>query len=117
MSAESQVYDALRVNGPLGAIVGNRIYPDAIAEGEAMPAIVFSRAATEPVISIDGTLHADRVTMRVECWAATRSAAEEACNAAVNALIVARIFYTNRSAGFDPEAGACGAFLDLDVWV
>lgn len=117
MSAESKVYDALRSNGPLVAFVGTRIYPDAIAEGEVMPAIVFARTATEPIITIDGTIHADRVSMHVEVWAASRTEAEDICNAAINALLVAKLYYNNRGGGFDPEVGAYSATLDVDVWV
>lgn len=117
MSAESMVYDALRFNAPLTAFVGTRIYPDAIAEGEPMPAIVFTRADTEPVITIDGSIHAERVSMQIQIWAATRTAAEDICNAAINALLVAKLYYNRRGAGFDPEAGACCATLDVDVWV
>lgn len=117
MSAESIVYDALRLNAPLVAFVGTRIFPDAIAEGELMPAIVFMRAGTEPIITIDGTIHANRVSMRVETWAATRTSAEDICNAVVSALLVAKLYYNQRGGGFDPEVGAFASTLDVDVWV
>lgn len=117
MSAESIIYDALRLSGPLSALVGARIFPDAIAEGEIMPAIVFSRAGTDPIITIDGTLHANRVSMHIEAWAATRTAAEDVCNAAVNALLIENLYYSQRGGGFDPDVGAFASTLDVDVWI
>lgn len=116
MSAESTVYDALRTDAGVAALVGTRIYPDAIAEGEALPAIVYSRVATEPTITIDGSIHNERVAMHIECWAMTREAAENIANAAINALLIARRYYNNRGSGYDPEVGAHAATLDVDIW-
>jgi hypothetical protein len=48
MSAETELYAALSGAAGITALVGSRIYPDAIPEEVALPALVFSRQATEP---------------------------------------------------------------------
>lgn len=117
MSAESTIYDALRLYAPLIAAVGARIYPDAIAEDEPLPAIVFTRGGTEPIYTIDGTLHAERVSMSVEALASSRTEAEDTCNQAVAALRAAGLYHSNRGSTVWPEVGAYSATVDVDVWV
>lgn len=116
MSAESIVYDALRLDAQVAALVATRIYPDAIAEGEPLPAIVYARVATEPVITLDGTVHGERAAMHIECWSKTREQAEDVANAAIAALLAAKRYYNNRASAFDPDVGAHAVSLDVDIW-
>lgn len=101
MSAETDVYDALRLAAGVIALVGTRIYPDARPQDDPLPAIVYYREATEPVNTIHGTKLGERVTMTVQCMAATRLEAEQVIEAAATALTVRPML--ERTSDYVPE--------------
>lgn len=116
MSAESDLYAILASSAPLSAVVGPRIYPDAMPEEGAYPALVFSRTATDPVQTIDGVIHAEFVTFALGCWANTRGSADAAADAAVTVLVAAGAEYAGRESGFDPETGLYATTVQTTIF-
>ena len=56
MSAETDLYAVLASSTALAALVGNRVYPDAIPEDQAPPAVVYQRT-----LSMTGCPECDRL--------------------------------------------------------
>ena len=117
MSAESTLYAALSGHAPLTAIVGARIYPNAMPEEGAYPAVVYTRAGTEPVTTIDGARHAEFTRMQISTWANTRTAADAAGDAIEGALLAARELPEGRQGVFDAEIGLYATLIDVTLFV
>lgn len=119
MSAEDNLFAALSAHAGLTAIVGAgsaaRIYPDALPEGCDYPAVVFSRSGTEPIATIDGTVHGAFVTVSVSCWGASRAEADSAADAAESALYAAGELPTARVGAFDPEVGLFATSMEVTM--
>ena len=115
MSAESDLYAALTADAPLAALVGERIYPDAIPQDEPLPAVVFV-ALAEPEFGLDNTLLATRTVFSIGCWAATRTSATAVAEAVKAVLVAQDLTWAGPENGFDPEVGAYSATLDTDIW-
>lgn len=105
MSAESVLYGYLSGHAPLTALVGTRIYPDAMPEETPMPAAVFARLSTDPTYNIGGTLLCEDVQMSVAGWAKTRGEADAIGVAIVGAMAANQQSTAGRESGFDPEVG------------
>ncbi len=73
MTPETLLTAALSASTPLFALVAARIYPGAFPEKTPYPGIVYSRAGTEFVSTIHGTLIAEDADFSVQAWAATRT--------------------------------------------
>lgn len=115
MSAKSDLYDALNADAPLAALVAERIYPDAIPQGVALPAVVFA-AQEFPDYGLDNTLLATRTAFNIGCWGATRSSAD-AVAAAVRAVLAGmELPPSGVTDGFDPEVGAFSSEIEVDLW-
>lgn len=115
MSAESTLYSTLSGYAALTSLVSTRIYPDAMPEEVAYPAVVFSRAGTEPVVTIGGQMVGEFVSLHIECWAETRTSADAVASAVVAGLLASGEQHTGRSAGFDPEAGLYASMIDVTL--
>ena len=89
MSAETDLYAALSASSALATIVGSRIYPDAIPEDQAPPAVVYQRANTAPVVTINGVALAEEVRFSITAWAKTRATADSAADAIAAAVVAA----------------------------
>lgn len=105
MSAESIVFGALSAYGPLTAITADRIWPSAIPEGSATPAIVFSRTNTEPIIAIGGRNFGEIAEISVQCWADSPDVAAQCGAFCVAAMLAAGETYADQSTGYDAEVG------------
>jgi len=117
MSAETQLYAVLSGRAGLVALVGDRIYPDAIPEEKALPAVVFLRASTAPVHTIAGALVCEDVHFAITAWATGRNAAEAVADEIAAALAASGNPKTDRSAGFDNEVGLYGVTIETDWFV
>mgnify|MGYP000949950111 CR=1 FL=1 len=73
MSAETELYAVLAAAAGLTALVSTRIYPDAIPEDSALPAVVYSRASTDPVLSVSGQKFAETARFQITAWDKTRT--------------------------------------------
>lgn len=114
MSAETELYAVLSGAAGLTALVGTRIYPDAIPEDATLPAVVYARAGTEPVLSVSGQKFAETARLTVSAWAKTRTAAAAAGDQIEAALLAAWQPAINRSSVFDGEVGLYAATVETD---
>jgi len=114
MSAETDLFSALSASSALATIVGTRIYPDAIPEDKAPPAVVYQRANTSPVTTINGITLAEEVRFSITAWSKTRAQADSAADAIAAALVVANHQAADRSAGIDTETGLFATSIDVD---
>lgn len=74
--SESLVY-YLTSNGPIAAVIGDRIESDSLSQGVAVPAIVYRCISTGYASDIDGTvLGMARSRYEIDCIADTRAAAD-----------------------------------------
>ena len=117
MSAETELHAALSASTALAALVDTRITPDAIPEGNPLPAVVYQRAGTTAVSTIhDGQPIAEEVRFQVSAWAPTRTAADAVADEVANALAAAGVSVADRSSGIDPETELKSATVELDWW-
>lgn len=117
MSAETELYAALSGSAGLDALVSGRIYPDAIPEDQQLPALVFGRVSSDPVVTIDNVVLAEFARLNVTAWAATRTSAEACADAVCTALAAAGHPYVNRESGFDGETGSFAVTVDCSWFV
>lgn len=116
MSAETSVYSAISGYAGLTAIVSTRIYPDVLPDNTIYPAVVFAREKTEPLVTISGHYFGADVSLKVACWADTRTGADAASTQAQAALIAAGIVPTGKSAGYDPDTDLFASIIDIDLF-
>ncbi len=116
MSAEAELYAALSGFSGLAALVGARIYPDAVPEGNALPAVVYQRLETELTTTISGAVVAEDVKFSIAAWAETRAAADASADQIALALAAAGNPATDRSAEYDAEIGAYACTTACQWW-
>ncbi|MGL6245645.1 DUF3168 domain-containing protein [Pseudomonas sp.] len=114
MSAERQLYEALSGWVGLAALVGGRIYPDAIPEKQPLPAVVYSRAGTNPTRTIDGRLVCEDVRLAMTAWARTREEAGAVADEVEAALATAGNPSLDRSGGYDEQTGLFAVNVETD---
>lgn len=114
MSAETDIYAALTASSALASIVGTKIYPDAIPEDKSPPAVVYQRANTAPVTTINGITLAEEVRFSITAWSKTRAQADSAADAIAAALVAADHQAADRSAGTDSETGLFATTIDVE---
>jgi len=123
MSAETNVYDLLRTNAALLAVLGGqeRVYPQVIfapEDGSAppLPAVVYSLAETEEFADLYGTVQVGRHRFEVQAWSRTRDEADAVLSACRAALAAAGIPIVMRASTFDTDVGLHAATLAFDYW-
>ncbi len=117
MSAETLLRAGLIAHAPLLALVGQRIYPDAIPEDQPLPAVVYVRSNTERIRSTSGRNFGEWVDMSVQCWAETRSQADAVADAVIDAVESAEQDITDRAAMADLDIGIHGVSLSIRMLV
>ncbi len=119
MTPETFLYDTLRNDAGVTAIVDDRIYSDSSPEDVAVPCLVIARVGSaEFARNLAGGVFAERVAQEVYCAATTRSAAEALCDAVVAALEPQGFDQTNRSGEQDDtgEDEVEITILSLERW-
>lgn len=116
MSIEATLYALLSVNAGVIAQVADRIYPDVLPEECAYPAIVFARSRTEPYPSLSGLDFGADVTLAIDCWAETRTAAAAAATAVKAALLGTAFTAAGPESVADPETGLFASQLTAVVF-
>ena len=116
MSAETDLYTMLSTGPALASLVGSRIYPDALPEKCAYPAVIFSRAGTEPVNTIHSTSAGAFVSFSISGWARSRAEADAVADAIEEALNTAGEVITGRLGGYDEELELQGCIIDTTVF-
>lgn len=117
MSAESELYAALSAHAPLSALVSTRIYPNALPEGCAYPAVTYTRTATEPVVTIDGISHGAFCTFDVSGWGDSPDEAIAVGEAIAGALQAAGEAPNGRQSGYDEALGLDGVVVSVTLFV
>ena len=113
MSAETDFYALLTGSAGVTALVAQRIYPDAMPEKCAYPAVVFTRSSTEPVYLISGGMAAAEISLSVGCWAETRTQADQVADAVQAALIGSEFVMQRRDGAFDAETGLVATLIEV----
>lgn len=114
MSAETELYAALSGLAGLTVLVSSRIYPDAIPENSALPAVVYVRAGTNPTYTIGGQLACEEAKLAITAWAETREQAEAVADQMRIAVDLAGNPISDRSSGFDNEVGLFAVTIETD---
>ena len=117
MTAEAQLYAALSGRAGLTALVGTRIYPDALPENVPLPAVVFVRASTNPTYTICGVIVCEDVRLAITGWAKTRTEAEPVGDQIRLALEATGNQITDRSSGFDNDVGLFAVTIEFDMFI
>lgn len=116
MSAETELYAVLAGSAGLAALVGTRIYPDAIPEDQALPAAVYSVEAANPEACLDSSIAAIATRFRIVGWGKTRTSASGVGDQIVAALLAIGVPYDNRFSGFDAEVGQFADVTEITWW-
>lgn len=116
MSAETELFAALVGAAGLSALVGDRIYPDAIPENKALPAVVYSIDGSAPVYGLNQDKHATPTQIKIVAWGATRNAASLAGDQIEIALAGIGVPLDNRYSGFDAEIGDYADVSEITWW-
>lgn len=116
MSAETALYTVLSGYAGLTALVSTRIYPDAIPEDKALPAVVYSNEGATPETCLDNSIAATSTRFRIVAWGTTRTAAAGVGDQIVAALIASGVPYDNRFSGFDAEVGQFADIVEITWW-
>lgn len=96
---EDAIYTHLAANAGVAALVGTRIYPILMPESPTYPAVVyrFLSEITYPAMGADTGITHRR--MQVDCWADTRTGAQQLGDAVTSALsrFMGTVSYTGGS--------------------
>lgn len=117
MSAETQLRAVLVADSAVAALVSTRVFADRAEQGAAQPFVVFGRVSTQPVQFLDGTVPRSQVSLDVQCWAATRAAADALADAVTTAIrAVPPQSVPGRSGVYDADLDAHGTVLNVNWW-
>lgn len=111
MALEEALYEFLKNDAGVSALVGDRIFPVRVKEGADLPAIAYQRISTFRTYTFDRKPDADpwmRARIQFSCWA--RSALE--ARDVAEALNVALSGHTGDMEGL--EVGSVDIELELD---
>ncbi len=125
MCAETTLYDALRNDGAVVAIVGTRIYPIFVPDSSSnnLPAIAFQRTSTTYENTIHNSDLARLVVFDVYCVAdglsvsVAENLADQVC--AVSYQVgdeTVELVKTNRSSTYDPDSNTVLVIITVEVW-
>jgi len=116
MSAESELYAAMTASAGLVALIGGRFFPDAIPEDSDLPAVVYQRAGTTPIVTVGGLQVAEIVRFTLSAWSATRTGADAVADQIVAVMTTVGNPLVDRSTGYDPETGFHAVTIETDWW-
>ena len=116
MSVEDTLYTTLSGNAGIAALVSTRIFPDAIPEDKALPAVVYSRTGTDPYPSLSGADFGADITLNIQSWAKTRTQADQIGGAIEAALLGTDFYKVARDVGMDPETGLFATILSYEIF-
>ncbi len=75
MTIETDLLTHLLADGPVAALVDDRIDPIKLPQSPTYPAITYEIISDIPHRSLDGDSDLERVRVRLHCWAATYTGA------------------------------------------
>lgn len=83
---EVALRQVLLLDGPIAALVGDRIYPSPLPQNPTLPAISYQRVSRSSGLSLDGAAWPTRVRVQMDCWAATFDGVRELSDAVFRRL-------------------------------
>jgi hypothetical protein len=116
MSPEETFIATLAAAAPVTALVGTKVYIDESPQETEAPFVVFERSDTDAMMTIHGSVAANRTTLRLGCFSETRAEAEAIANAIIAALVPAGFIIEGRAGDFDPETGAYVTVVEVSLW-
>jgi hypothetical protein len=116
MSIESDIYSALSGHAGLAALVADRIYPSAIAQGTSLPAVAFARVETEYINTLAPATALSRSRIAVQAWGPGQADVESVGDAIEAAMLAVNVPPEARYATFDAEMGLYGLTVEFDWW-
>jgi hypothetical protein len=83
---ESSLYEHLSGDSEVAALVSSRVYPAAIPQGAAMPAVAYRLISSLDLDGLDGSIGVRKAAVQVDCYAATYMEVKTLAAAALEAL-------------------------------
>ena len=116
---EQTVVTVLTANAPVQAIVGNKIFPIVMPEGESVPALVYQKVGTDVINSLDGYSGLESIRLQFSCYAATLLAAKQlaqSVSAALDGSAMLKCTRTMEMDDQDPETKNFRVIVDFNIW-
>lgn len=115
------IYSILRDDAPVGALIGNRIYPNVATRRSTFPFVVYQVTGDEPTDTKDGVSVLDENAILVMCFSKTYEEASNIADAVRTALdrvngtyagvVVQGIQYLSYDDDFDVKDADDGVFV------
>lgn len=117
MSAATQLYDLLRVNVPLAAVVGDRIFKTIVPDGTPSPAIAYRRSNTEYTQTIHGPIPASKQSFDIYCIAVSNAVADQVGDLVEGiAPSPGTVAFIDRIDDYDPDTELYATIITVEVW-
>lgn len=121
MSIKSDLVAHLKADGPLTAVIGQRVYahmPNGLPQGKDLPALTYQQISGMPAFAYEGRLSASRDRFQFNAFARSPLEAEAAITAAIAALdsFPGNIQIEGPRDNGDPDTKLSFPSFDLIVW-
>jgi hypothetical protein len=73
---EEAIIARLLATSGISSLVSTRVYPGAVPQGSAMPAMVVNTITGAPIYADEGEVGLDQARMQIDCWATTYAGAK-----------------------------------------
>lgn len=123
---EAGITTFILANGPLTAIISDRLYPDVLPQSPTLPALVYQVLPATLDYSHDGDSHLDRVRVQFSCWATSPTSAanlRETLRLALSGFSgqmgtakVPAVFIEDQGGGQDEATGLFRKIVDGIFW-
>lgn len=101
MTIEQGLVAELLADSGVSAVVGTKVHPGAIPQGQSLPAIVYNRISTPRDVALGGPVNVVGIRFRIDCWH-TSYASVKALAAAVRSALNGLAFSSPRQLGSEP---------------
>lgn len=102
---EEAVIQRLLADVTVAGLVGTRVFPGSLPQGEALPAIIFNRISGAPIYADEGEVGLDEARIQIDCYGVSYSAAKT----------LSRAVRASLSAFFGTSDGVESLYLSLDI--
>lgn len=119
MSLEADLFTSLTHHAGLAALIGARLYPDAVPQGATLPALVYQRISTprQHAMGSGCPVVTSRPRLQFTCWATTAAGALSLCEQLRAALQASgyAVTFDNEWPTIDKATGYHARYLDAFV--
>jgi len=115
MSAHTDLQALLLATPAVTALCGTRIYSDRAEQSAQTPFVVYV-GTSEPQRALNGSVHGIKTVFDIQCWAASRSKANELAYAVQTAVDAQHMYASGPSSGFDADLDLEAAILECTWW-